>query len=980
VNRAVKKLSTIVAAGFVFVLIGFVGGAHVYADRTLVNDPETMGGSNGGQDIFAEISVIRNGNYLDTPQSFAKLSYTKASGNKFRIGYCRASTDRNCDSLSQGGNIRVEVCPLNANENGVTSCTSSDIINTPAAGRDITIPRAAVKSNINSRYNYRVKVYFLNSSLGQPIISFRLRALNGTAGFFNHRAAGGTSTPIAIQNRNTAYNKSGATWKDNLTVRFRIPCISNVPTSFIVRWKDADATPGSKPYNPDINWTMTLKDGGTGATKATVSSANYAGGNVPNYMGGQDQDRDQTVNQSLAYPYAAGDVVEWKWNNVLANNGVQFEVPFDDANIRNDCTSAESDKGECSVSAPERLAIGEEFDANFEVSNTGTDNWSTVYTKLGSWTPVDNTTWGTNRQPIQGSGVVATAFGPILYSGTSTTWSTTGKTFKAPSTPGIYKFSWRILREGQSPVKTNIDDCSVDIKVYDKTNYPFVRSITNDVWAGSLFSQDTSGTCQYQTGPQDIAANAQIKTYSPGTLEDYERAVVTTGRLWRAVLGRQVDNSSGTTWINLTTSSAESDEKLVEYFLALAANDNSSNSTNIAKMSNNTTFVTQLYRNAFGREPDPSGLTSWVNSLNSGTPRQRVVNVFIQSGDNGPFSLSESGTNNYGGSGSEYGVFSTGQNLLDTGLNGFVGRNGKTRTNNGNVRYDLVFANDAEALSSDDESADGPYGTFSSQAYCLPNYYQMYDSRFNTINNPSNTANSSNVKAKIESAPAGQQLILKASGSITIPASSVPSGSNVVLVVDGDVTISGNIAYPSDYGSAAAPTVPKFNLIVKGNITINNTVSRLDGNYIAQPIIVRDTTSPNLWTYDDSAGAKGVIQTCSGSAVQDTPNGTCATSQLKVNGSFIARRLRLWRTFGTIGGSFNGESQTVANFNCATLRDYKANNPEGRTFLYGTGGVGGTVNTCAAELFNASPERYLGGGTGNAASAAQSYKELPPVY
>jgi hypothetical protein len=201
-----------------------------------------------------------------------------------------------------------------------------------------------------------------------------------------------------------------------------------------------------------------------------------------------------------------------------------------------------------------------------------------------------------------------------------------------------------------------------------------------------------------------------------------------------------------------------------------------------------------------------------------------------------------------------------------------------------------------------------------------------------------------------------------------------------VLVVDGDVTISGNITYPSDYGNAAAPLVPKFNLIVKGNITVNNTVSRLDGNYIAQPIIIRDSASPSLWTYDDSAGVKGVIQTCNGGAVQDTPNGTCAASQLKVNGSFIARRLRLWRTYGTIGASFNGESQTVANFNCATLRDYKANNPDGRTFLYGTGGVGGTVNNCAAELFNASPERYLGGGTGNAASAAQSYKELPPIY
>jgi len=49
------------------------------------------------------------------------------------------------------------------------------------------------------------------------------------------------------------------------------------------------------------------------------------------------------------------------------------------------------------------------------------------------------------------------------------------------------------------------------------------------------------------------------------------------------------------------------------------------------KNHDNTAFVTILYRAFFDREPDASGLSTWVSRLDSGTSRQSVVDGFAQS-------------------------------------------------------------------------------------------------------------------------------------------------------------------------------------------------------------------------------------------------------------------------------------------------------------------------------------------------------------
>jgi hypothetical protein len=45
----------------------------------------------------------------------------------------------------------------------------------------------------------------------------------------------------------------------------------------------------------------------------------------------------------------------------------------------------------------------------------------------------------------------------------------------------------------------------------------------------------------------------------------------------------------------------------------------------------NTQYVTLLYENALGRQPDPTGLANWTGQLAGGTPRGQVLIGFSQS-------------------------------------------------------------------------------------------------------------------------------------------------------------------------------------------------------------------------------------------------------------------------------------------------------------------------------------------------------------
>ncbi len=128
------------------------------------------------------------------------------------------------------------------------------------------------------------------------------------------------------------------------------------------------------------------------------------------------------------------------------------------------------------------------------------------------------------------------------------------------------------------------------------------------------------------------------------------------------------------------------------------------------------------------------------------------------------------------------------------------------------------------------------------------------------------------------------------SAAAIITGGSITAGNRPIIYVDNvNVRISGDIMFVA----AAASTIsdiPSFYLVVRGgNIYIDPSVTRLDGVYITQP----------------TGAVGGKIYTCSASGnnpPRSTPsdlNNDCK-NQLIVNGAFIAKELKLYRSIGSL--------------------------------------------------------------------------------
>lgn len=153
--------------------------------------------------------------------------------------------------------------------------------------------------------------------------------------------------------------------------------------------------------------------------------------------------------------------------------------------------------------------------------------------------------------------------------------------------------------------------------------------------------------------------------------------------------------------------------------------------------------------------------------------------------------------------------------------------------------------------------------------------------------------------------------------------------TTLTIYVDGDVHIKGNIAY-TNTNWGAIDKIPSFQLIVKGDIFIDSGVTQLDGLYVAQP---NGGTGGNIYT---CASPPGTGYTASNSDLL----GKCH-NQLVVNGAFVAQKVFLSRSFGSLRNSYPGEH--LVNGTPQDCTDSGATN----------------VKDCAAEIFNFSPELYL---------------------
>lgn len=665
--------------------------------------------------------------------------------------------------------------------------------------------------------------------------------------------------------------------------------------------------------------------------------------------------------------------------------------------------------GSCTfVSVPSRIAPGQQFGATYTASNTSGGSWSIGPSgnyKLGSSDKYgnnhDSTFWGPKRVYIGNTNAT-------LNAGASTTWSTAADAFTAPTTEGSYIFAWQVVSEitgwgGSTTTTWKGAPCYTTIRVVKPSNTPYLRSSTNDVWSGALFSVDANSlNCtNYTSSIITAAATAQISTKTAGTVDADSESALVVSRLYRAMLGRAPDagSSSNAYWIRLYN-----DQGLSSVITAISGTPEYTGSAEALGNSaydKDSDFVTKLYKNTFGRNnPSTSEVNYWAGLISSKTvTRKQAIAIFVQTTDIGAFGFGSylSPHSNYGGAGAEYGAFSTGKIDIDQdGLTGFAGWNGSIWNRQG-WRYSLLFANAADTYVVDPIPNPLPsmYGNYTNEPQCLPNYYDALKGVSKDVNSLADIQNLINTAGT-------NPLVINYSGGGSLGSLTIPAGKNITLLAGGSVndtlTLSGNITYDAGYGTGNAPSIPSFTLVVRGDISISSAVSRLDGRYIAQPAINQLASGADIGKYTIESDS-GAIKTCKVLPTSSSSIDPC-NQKLTVNGSLIAQKINWNRGYGSIGYSYFGSDRgvtadinTASNDECLPLKGYSFNNKEGYDYLYYSGRVPasntatgtqdgvGTVNQCAAEWINFSPEMYFSGNPlGIDSVEPQSFKELPPIY
>ncbi len=337
------------------------------------------------------------------------------------------------------------------------------------------------------------------------------------------------------------------------------------------------------------------------------------------------------------------------------------------------------------------------------------------------------------------------------------------------------------------------------------------------------------------------------------------------------------------------------------------------------------------YLKAFGNDVWAGGnFTFGTNGCSASTSTIRTFARQVASSPN---------DNGYRGSSVEYAAFA--MSLIDTSAlpEGFY--SASLRNNAPIPSKGLTFANTTASWG----------GDFGANTHCITDFYTQTRTS-NVQNVPGgpgriNLTGYSNGQYEVQVGGAGR-LVIEGATNLT---------GKRTLYVNGDVFIENNITFAD--GWATTGDIPSFALIVEGgSIYISNTVTQLDGMYIAQPDRVSASRpgTGEIFTCVRANGQRYNLQSDQNDFFLPPNQGGC-NSVLKVNGAFVAQKVHFLRT-------------------SSSLRDAGANEAAG--------------NTRAAEIIATPPEMYFtehafrvqdGAPSADAVrSMYDSIVSLPPVY
>lgn len=543
-------------------------------------------------------------------------------------------------------------------------------------------------------------------------------------------------------------------------------------------------------------------------------------------------------NYGFTAPTAPG-TYSFAWR--ILSDGLGLNLGGCSVNIT---VSAIHDAGCAMYGVPTTISAGQAFQAYVHFANpvgSGVTWYPSLGYRIGSQNPENNNIWGAGgRLPLTGD---------IPPGGTS--WGGPYN-FTAPTTPGTYAFSWRMLREGY-------------------------------LWFGQTCTQNVTVTQPPPTATCSIAPTGSYTgLYEVGRTFSIR---ITVNRQASSSLEPVINynGSGGVTPVPLYLTPAS----------GLSGAPPPSQNLNYGTVWPGATGTIDIH-NVYVSTPGqytlraelrlPSGTVYCSGSAGTTVPIGNKSYLKTFGGDtatggsfhSNPAACTQPGTGiqawaepmggvNYRGSSAQLTVSA----LIN--VNSFY--SASQRTANSPAPKGLTFANTGSWYGNQE------YGGGSGQTYCLTDYFN--DTRDSSLDAGGWNGNNGSLASGLHQYSLNGNNI-GASGVVTIPA-----GTQAAVYVDGNVYIRNNIIYS---GAGSWQASPNFILIVRGNIYIAPDVTRLDGRYIAQP---------------DTSGNRGIIYTCAqnGSPFPAAQIFQQCGNKLTINGALIAQNIRFFRTTGSV---YNG--------------------------------------------------------------------------